>query len=272
LVGFFICLFSLCTAFLLVGIDAWAAKKDGVSAELSDEDKFRFGDLKKFNKLPFWLVTASCVIIYMVIFPYIQYAPDMLETRYGFKSGAGAIYALPYIISGILSPILGIVIDRIGKRALFIMTSSVLILVACVVTILIPASDPGDPQWLCLLPLILLGIGYSVYAAALWGCIPYTVTARLVGTAYGMCTAVQNVGLFISPWVSSQCLKTSKQDGYFWLMMYYCVLAMIGIFFNVWLYFDDLRNRGGILDKVDDGENLQELMTTPVDESKRRVM
>ena len=61
----------------------------------------------------------SCVIIYMVIFPYIQYAPDMLKERFGFDKGAGAIYALPYIISGIMSPILGIIIDKIGKRALF---------------------------------------------------------------------------------------------------------------------------------------------------------
>lgn len=152
------------------------------------------------------------------------------------------------------------------------MTSSVLILLACIVTILTPATEPKDPQWLCLVPLVLLGIGYSVYAAALWGCIPYTVPPRLVGTAYGMCTAVQNIGLTISPFLSAQCLKTSKQDGYFWLMMYYSLLGVIGIFFNCWLYFDDLRNRGGILDKVDTGENLGELITTPVPEEKRRIM
>lgn len=72
-----------------------------------------------------------------------------------------------------------------------VMTSSVLILLACVVTMLIPEAQPGDgPNYLCVLPLCLLGIGYSVYAAALWGCIPYTVPAKLVGTAYGLCTAV----------------------------------------------------------------------------------
>ena len=81
---------------------------------------------------------------------------------------------------------------------------------------------------------------------------------------------MQNIGLTISPWVSAQCLKTSKQDGYFWLMMYYSGLACVGIVFNVWLYIDDLRNRGGILDAVDTGENLNELMTTPTDENKRR--
>ena len=119
LVGFFICCFSLLMAFLLVLVDAWAAKKDNVKVELSEDEKFQLKDLNKFNTLPFWLVTASCVIIYMVIFPYVQYSSDMLETRFGFGSSAATFYALPYIISGVMSPILGITIDKIGKRALF---------------------------------------------------------------------------------------------------------------------------------------------------------
>lgn len=168
-----------------------------------------------------------------------------------------------------MSPILGIVIDKIGKRALFIMFSSVFILLACIITTLISPSEDGDPNYVCLIPLILLGIGYSVYAAALWGCIPYTVPSRLIGTAYGLCTAVQNIGLTISPLISSACLETKKQDGYFWLMMYFSVLACCGIFFNVWLYFDDIRNRGGILDAVDNGENLEQLMSTPVPKNRR---
>ena len=151
------------------------------------------------------------------------------------------------------------------------MFSSVFILLACIITTLISPSNEGDPNYVCLIPLALLGIGYSVYAAALWGCIPYTVPARLVGTAYGLCTAVQNIGLTISPLIASACLETKKQDGYFWLMMYFSVLACIGIFFNVWLYFDDIRNRGGILDAIDDGsgQNNEALMSTPVAANKR---
>lgn len=71
LVGFFICCFSLVMGFLLVGIDIWAAKKDDVKIVISEDEKFKFSDLKKFNGLPFWLVTMSCVTLYMVIFPYV---------------------------------------------------------------------------------------------------------------------------------------------------------------------------------------------------------
>ena len=72
-----------------------------------------------------------------------------------------------------------------------------------------------------------------------------------------MCTAIQNIGLTISPLIASVCLNTEKQQGYFWLMMYFSMLSCCGIVFNVWLYFDDIRNRGGILDAIDNGENLE---------------
>jgi len=100
----------------------------------------------------------------------------MLSSHFGFGNLAASLYALPYIISAILSPILGIFIDKVGKRALFITSSSALILMACIFTTMIPAAkDETDKQWLCLIPLSLLGVGFSIYAAAIWGCIPYTV-------------------------------------------------------------------------------------------------
>ena len=136
---------------------------------------------------------------------------------------------------------------------------------------LIPESQPGDPNYLCVLPLVLLGIGYSVYAAALWGCIPYTVPARLIGTAYGLCTAVQNIGLTISPLISGVLLNTKREQGYFWLMMYFSFLACCGIVINLWLYVDDLKNHGGILDAVDNGEKIEEMMTTPVAKDRRKM-
>lgn len=87
----------------------------------------------------------SCVTLYMVIFIYIQFAPDMLHERFGFTTvEAGTFYTVPYLLSAVLSPILGFTIDKIGKRALFIMTSSVLILMACVITTLIPPRVEND--------------------------------------------------------------------------------------------------------------------------------
>lgn len=41
-----------------------------------------------------------------------------------------------------------------------------------------------------LYPLILTGVGYSIYASAIWGCVPYVVKPSLVGTAFGLATSI----------------------------------------------------------------------------------
>lgn len=53
-------------------------------------------------------------------------------------------------------------------------------------------------------------------------------------------------------------------------MMYFSGLACCGIVFNVWLYIDDLKNRNGILDSVDKGDNLETLMTSPTGKNNRK--
>lgn len=50
-----------------------------------------------------------------------------------------------------------------------------------------------------MVPLVLNGLAYSIYSAAIWGSIPYVVAPNSIGTAFGMATAIQNIGLVIAP-------------------------------------------------------------------------
>lgn len=264
-IGFGVCLFSLFMGICLCVVDYWADKKDGVGAvSLGDEDKFKFKDITEF-KLPYWLITLSCMVVYMCIFPYLSESTALLTDKFGFDPvQAGELYGIPYFISAFLSPILGFMIDKVGKRALFIMTSSILVCVACIITAVLPVYD--HQTFICLIPQALLGFGYSVYAAALWGSIPYVVAPRTIGTAFGLTTAVQNTGLTVAYW--AQGYVTENTSGFVPDMLMLAAFALCGFLLNIWLYFDDIRNRGSVLNNVDKGETLEELMTSPVAERK----
>lgn len=87
-VGFCICLFSLANAFGMAILDKFNEKKtkEKAAAEPQDaggdnaEEEFKFRDILSF-KLPFWLLTISCVVTYMSIFPYIQIVSDLVQRR-----------------------------------------------------------------------------------------------------------------------------------------------------------------------------------------------
>lgn len=174
LVGGMICVFSLGNAVGLVSLDKWAEKKNpnAEKAALTDEDKFKFSDLKKF-RLAFWLLTGSCVVTYMSVFPYLQIVSDVLKTKYNFDGiEAGRLFGIPYIISASTSPFLGLLIDKVGKRAIIITFSSVVLSVAYFISMNL---KPCDRCYSEVYSLVLVGCGYSIYAAAIWGSIPYVV-------------------------------------------------------------------------------------------------
>lgn len=136
-VGFGVCVFSWICGIVLVGIDAYADKKDGIKAEMSDEDKFQCKHIYNF-KLPFWLIVVSCLAVYCSIFPYTWNTATMLESQFGIsKQLAGSLYSLPFLISAVIAPILGLMIDKVGKRALFILSSSLMVTMACGITIIL---------------------------------------------------------------------------------------------------------------------------------------
>lgn len=81
---------------------------------------------------------------------------------------------------------------------------------------------PGHPpDFISLVPLVLTGIGFSIYAAALWPLIAYVVEAKSVGTAFGVVTALQNAGLASSPQIGGaiNAATISKDFGYFWVRL-----------------------------------------------------
>jgi hypothetical protein len=70
-VGTGLCVFCLLNGIILCIIDLYAEKHDKDNLKLSEEDKFKWSDLREFT-LPFWLVSFSCVFVYCAIFPFIQ--------------------------------------------------------------------------------------------------------------------------------------------------------------------------------------------------------
>jgi MFS family permease len=102
-------------------MDKYAERVDGKLEGfkvVSDDEKFRFSDIKTFNR-SFWIICVSCVIIYMAILPFLQVASKMLQEKFGFSEAtAGGLFGIPYTISACTSPFLGILIDKVGRRTL----------------------------------------------------------------------------------------------------------------------------------------------------------
>lgn len=251
-VGFVVCIFSLVAAFGLVYLDKRREQSDPQSenAQVDEGDAFKWSDLYDFGK-SYWILTASCVITYMSVFPYIMNLSDILQSKYGFdKVHAGYLFGLPYIISASISPFLGFTIDKVGKRAFLITMSSVLLTIAFTASMMMPECHQCYNETY---PLVVIGIGYSIYASACWGSVPYVVRPQSVGTAFGITTAIQNIGLVIAPTLVGYIKdKTRAYDhGFMYMNAFFVLINIIGFLLNASLYYIDVYERNGILESTD---------------------
>ena len=87
----------------------------------------------------------------------------------------------------LLAPFAGQLVDRVGRRATFMIVGS-LILIPCHLAMGLTRIYP-------VYPMIALGFAFVLVPAALWPSVPLIVRNERVGTAFGLMTAIQNIGL-----------------------------------------------------------------------------
>jgi MFS family permease len=114
-----------------------------------------------------------------------------VQDKYGFSSDTSSMIAGGvYDMSLVLAPFCGLLVDRIGRRGILAFLCAIL-------------SVPvfGLLAFTCvypLIPILWFGATYSVAASTLWPSIPLVVPLQLVGTAMGVATTVQMIGIGVS--------------------------------------------------------------------------
>ena len=149
---------------------------------------------------------------------------------------SGRIMSIPYIVSAFLSPFLGHFVDRVGYRSIFITLSPTILVVVHVVLGFSNASP--------IFPLILQGVAFSIFAAVIWPSVPLCVERKHAGTAFGVMTSVQNIGLTLFPIFVADLHQTGHDRFIPDVEILFIVLALKGVASGGFLIFADLMMGG----------------------------
>ncbi len=253
-----------CALSLLANLVYIMMDKKGESAlKLKEEgggDKIVLADIKKFNN-SYWYVTLLCLTFYSAIFPFTSLSTDFFSTKYALPMTAptegGFFYQVFYNIihmfttaggtttiiifaSMIFAPFFGQLVDKFGRRASVMVLGSILMVPA----FLIMAFTMVPPAF----PMIILGCAFVMVPAAMWPSIPLIVEKNRVGTAFGLTTMIQNIGLALFPWLNGL-LRDATRD-YTASMVMFSTLGIFGLTFAILLKRADARE-GDHLEKVE---------------------
>jgi len=119
-------------------------------------------------------------------------AHDYCSQQAAATEKAGRLQAVPFMITVLTTfPFGDYVVDRAGWRTESLIAAPALAAAAHAMF----AFQTTSP----ILPMLLLGLGYSLAISALWPSVTLVVPPHAKGTAFGIITCIQNVGLTLFP-------------------------------------------------------------------------
>jgi MFS family permease len=253
-----LCLFSLICNWLYTLMDRHAEPILHLP-EAGSGDKITWSDVGRFRP-SYWYAVGICVTFYSAIFPFTALATDFFHDKWGMPmaSGeghgfiAGVFYNFTHMFttaqgvtsiiiaaSMVLAPFAGNLVDRVGRRASLMVLGSLLIVPAHLLL--------GLTHFSPVVSMIVLGAAFVLVPACIWPSVPLIVDARCVGTAFGLMTAIQNVGLGAFPYVSGA-MRDATHD-YTASQIMFSGLGFCGLIFSLLLLRAD-RREGGRLERA----------------------
>lgn len=163
----------------------------------TSDDEFTFKDIVRILRNPgFWLIALLCVLFYSSLRPFLKFASDLLVNKYGIDTvTAGWIVSILPYGTIVLTPLFGVVYDRLGRGSL-LMLIGCLIVTCCHVCLALPIMQH---TWFASLMMLLYGVSFSLVPSAMWPSVPKIVPLKQLGTAYSIIYFVQNIGLMLVP-------------------------------------------------------------------------
>jgi len=195
-------------------------------------DKVVFSDIYKFG-LSYWYIVALCIVFYSAIFPFETFAIKFFIEAHGTSRELGGfLVSILTAFTMFGTPAFGLFVDKLGKRALLMMLGSML---------LIPVYLMMAYSHISLyVPMAMMGVAFSLIPAVMWPSVAYIVDQSKLGTAYGLMTMIQNIGLagfnLLVGWANDYGHASAQNPaGYHLGMWIFSILGFLGVFFALLL-------------------------------------
>ena len=220
--------FCVVGALIYWGMENNASRRYAVAKEGST-DKVSFSGLFRMSP-SYWFVVLLCVTFYAGIFPFQTFAIKFFQEAHGTtREYAGFLSSLLTLFAMVFTPTFGYIVDRVGKRSLFMMYGSLLL-----IPVYLMMAYTTIPL---LVPMAIMGIAFSLVPAVMWPSVAYIVDEKRLGTAYGLMTMIQNIGLagfnLIIGWANDYSGASAGNPGGYALGMWiFSISGFLGFLFS----------------------------------------
>lgn len=229
---------SIAAVIIYWGMDSYSERNFSLRP-VPKQDKIIFKEIFSFST-SYWFVVMLCVTFYSGIFPFQTFAVKFfMETHGTTREMGGFLSSMLTLSAMVLTPLFGLLADYIGKRSLLMMFGSMLLIPVYLLMAYTHVS--------LYIPMAMMGIAFSLIPAVMWPSVAIIVDEAKLGTAYGLMTMIQNIGLagfnFLVGWAND------FSGGYTTGMWIFSSLGFFGLLFAYLLRRSELGANGHGLEK-----------------------
>ncbi|MBE2281144.1 MAG: MFS transporter [Ignavibacteriaceae bacterium] len=236
---------SVLTSIAYWVLDKYAKSNYNLKPE-SKQDEIKLSEIFSFNK-SYWYIVLLCVTFYSAIFPFRTFAIKFFQDFHGYeREWAGALNSTLIFASMVLTPLFGLLSDFIGKRSFLMMLGSILLIPVYLMLVYTPIPP--------VIPMVMMGISFSLIPAIMWPSVALIVPEDKLGTAYGVMTLIQNIGLagfnLLIGWANDYSGgSATNPQGYALGMWIFSSLGFLGFIFAYLLRRSEKSSTGMGLEK-----------------------
>ena len=258
-------------AIIYWALEVYAERRYQIAAA-GATDKVVFSDIKGFG-LSYWYIVALCVTFYSGIFPFETFAYKFfMDAHHVTREAGGDLVGMLTLFTMFGTPTFGLFVDKLGKRALLMMMGSLLLIPvylmmafirsASYLTVYLPSTENAHFALIAhhlppilLLTMSMMGIAFSLIPAVMWPSVAYLVDQSKLGTAYGLMTMIQNIGLagfnLMIGWANDHShAGPDNPHGYNLGMWIFSILGFLGLTFAFLLRQRELGPHGHGLETI----------------------
>jgi MFS family permease len=198
-----------------------------VFARPAIHERFNWSGIWKFD-LSYWYILGLHVLYAAVFFPFRQtYAIEYFQHAKGLTlQQAGNVNSGVFAAAVFATPLFGLLADRFGHRALMLTVGTLLLPLTFVVLGLTDFSP-----WIS---TVLMGVSFSLVPAIIWPATTFLVEPRRLGTALGVITLLQNVGLWgsnrFAGWLADKAgAGPANPAGYSTMLWFFGLLSLVAL-------------------------------------------
>lgn len=211
-------------------------------APVATGDRVNWSAIWAFD-LSFWYILGLHVLYAAVFFPFRQtYAIEYLQHVKGLTlQQAGNVNSGVFAAAIFATPLFGLLADRVGHRALMLTFGTLLLPITFVVLGLTDLNP-----WIS---TVLMGVSFALVPAIIWPSTTLIVDPRRLGTALGVITLLQNVGLWgsnrIAGWLADKAgAGPANPSGYATMLWFFGALSLVALTSAVLLWRREIGPHG----------------------------